>query len=247
MTAAYARHSSRNQREESIEGQVKVIKAWADKNGYTITREYIDRMRTGTNDKRTQLQKILEDSKKGLFGYVIVYALDRFGRNLKQSIDNEYKLQKNNVVLLSATEEFKDNPAGRLHRNMLLSFAQYYSDELSEKIKRGISISIEKRKSIGSSVPLGYSLTDDKHYEINPATSPIVQKCFNLYSAGSSLKEIGTVLINEHGLTIGNVYNYVGKILGNENYIGTYTRGGSNIPDAIPAIVPKICLIRFKL
>ena len=143
----YARYSpGPNQTESSIEGQLKVIREYAERNNYNIVGEpYIDRAKSGkTTSKRTQFQQMIEDGKKRHFDVVLVYALDRFGRNLYESIDNEHKLLKNGVVLISATEENQNTPSGRLQRNIMLSFAQYYTDELSEKVKRGISVSADE-------------------------------------------------------------------------------------------------------
>lgn len=76
----YARFSSSSQREESIEGQVKVCKKYAEENGYTVIDTYSDRAISGKTDLRPALQKILTDSSKKQFQAVLVYSLDRFGR-----------------------------------------------------------------------------------------------------------------------------------------------------------------------
>ena len=194
----YARFSSHSQTEQSIEGQLKICYEFAAKNDMSVICEYVDRALTGTNDNRAEFLKMISDSKKRQFQGVLVYAIDRFGRNLQQSTYYEYKLQKNGVALLSATENFTDNPAGRLHRNMMMSFAQYYSDELSSKISRGMDINGEKLLFTGGSVPLGFVLKE-KRYEIDPETAPIVQKIFEFYASGKTVKEITTYL-NSQGL-----------------------------------------------
>lgn len=106
IAVIYARYSDSKQTEQSIEGQLKVCTKYAETNGYTVLQEYIDRAQSGKTDDRIQFRKMLQDSKKNQFDAVIVYALDRFGRNSNQTVDNEYKLQKNGVTLLSATENF---------------------------------------------------------------------------------------------------------------------------------------------
>ena len=77
----YARYSSHNQTEQSIEGQILVCNEYAKKNNYTIVGEYIDRALTGTNDNRPEFKKMIEDSNKKYFQGVLVYQLDRFARN----------------------------------------------------------------------------------------------------------------------------------------------------------------------
>ena len=235
---AYYRYSSHGQTEQSIDGQRNKVDAFARDKGYVIMDEYIDRAQTGTSDKRTKFQKLINDSRKGNFDFVIVYALDRFGRNLRQSIEYESKLQKNGVALLSATEEFRDNPSGKLHRNIMMSFSQYYSDELSEKVSRGIAISVEKCKFIGGFIPLGFSVDEHKRYIIDPITAPVVQKIFELYVAGFSLRKINELIIEQFGKPyFGNISNSINRILDNVNYMGVYTRGGTTVPGGMPRII----------
>ena len=82
MTAViYARYSSDNQREESIEGQLRECTAFADKNGITVLRHYIDRAVSAKTDNRPEFQNMIKDSGKKLFDMIIVWKLDRFARN----------------------------------------------------------------------------------------------------------------------------------------------------------------------
>lgn len=81
----YARYSSDSQTEQSIEGQVRVCKQFAEKNDLLVVDQYIDRATTGTNDNRAAFQQMLRDSKKAQWGAVIVYKLDRFARNKYES------------------------------------------------------------------------------------------------------------------------------------------------------------------
>lgn len=99
---------------------------------------------------------MIEDSKKKLFRCVIVYQLDRFARNRYDSATYKAKLKKNGIRVLSAKENITDDASGILIEGVLESMAEYYSVELSQKIKRGIDISASKCQFFGGSVPLGY-------------------------------------------------------------------------------------------
>lgn len=77
----YARYSSDNQREESIEGQLRECKVFAEKNGIQIIDTYIDRAMSAKTDNRPDFQKMIKDSAKQQFETVIVWKLDRFARN----------------------------------------------------------------------------------------------------------------------------------------------------------------------
>ena len=92
MTAViYARYSSDNQREESIEGQIRECTAYAEKNGITTVKHYIDRAISAKTDNRPEFQQMIKDSDKKLFDIVLVWKLDRFARNRYDSA--RYKTQ----------------------------------------------------------------------------------------------------------------------------------------------------------
>lgn len=90
----YACFSSSGQREESIDGQVRVCEQYAEQNNYTVIDTYCDRAISGKTDDRPAFQRLMADSLKKHFQAVLVYSIDRFGRNLNQSIINEQKLKK---------------------------------------------------------------------------------------------------------------------------------------------------------
>ena len=96
MTAViYARYSSDNQREESIEGQIRECTAYAEKNDITIVKHYIDRAISAKTDNRPQFQQMIKDSDKKLFDIVLVWKLDRFARNRYDSARYKTQLKKN--------------------------------------------------------------------------------------------------------------------------------------------------------
>ena len=189
VAVIYARYSDSKQTEQSIEGQLKVCHKYSEDNEYTVLREYIDRAQSGKTDDRIQFRKMLEDSKKKQFDIVIVYALDRFGRNLLQALNNERSLQDNGVTILSATEHTENTPSGKMQRNILMTFAQYYSDELAQKVTRGLKINAAKGLSNGGTTPLGYKI-ENKRYVLDEETAPIVHEVFTKYANGVSMKEI---------------------------------------------------------
>ena len=120
MTAViYARYSSDNQREESIEGQIRECTAYAEKNGITVVKHYIDRALSAKTDNRPDFQQMIKDSEKRLFDIVLVWKLDRFARNRYDSAHYEYLLERNHVKLVSATEPISDSPAGIMVKSML--------------------------------------------------------------------------------------------------------------------------------
>jgi len=243
VAVIYARYSpGPNQTEQSIEGQLKACYNFAKSNNLSVVKEYIDRKQSGKSDDRKALQTMLLDSKKKQFEVVLVYAIDRFGRNLHQSVHNEYKLQKNGVVLTSATESNENTPAGRLNRNMMMSFAQYYSDELAQKIKRGIGIKAEKGLATSGGTPLGYKVDTNHKYVLDEEKAPIVREIFQMYADGQTIKQIYDNL-NSRGLKSSTNKpfnkNSMHTMLKNRKYMGIYIHGKIEIQGGMPQIVDE--------
>ena len=135
----YARYSSDNQREESIDGQLRECKAFAEKNDIQILDIYVDRALSAKTDNRPDFQRMIKDSAKGKFDVVLVWKLDRFARNRYDSAHYKTQLRKNGVRVVSATERISEGAEGILLESMLEGMAEYYSAELAEKVKRGMT------------------------------------------------------------------------------------------------------------
>ena len=130
----YARYSSDSQTEQSIDGQLRVCEEYAKQNDILVLDTYIDRAMTGTNDNRPDFQRMIRDSAKRTFGYVLVYKFDRFSRNKYETAIHKKALKDNGVKVVSATEFVPDTPEGIIFESMLEGYAEYYSAELSQKI-----------------------------------------------------------------------------------------------------------------
>ena len=108
----YARYSSASQTEQSIEGQLHVCNQYAKANDLVVVDTYIDRATTGTNDNRAAFQQMLKDSETAAWEVVLVYAIDRFGRNSIEVAMNKQRLKNNKKVLISATQRTSENIDG---------------------------------------------------------------------------------------------------------------------------------------
>lgn len=236
----YARFSSHAQNEQSIEGQLAECYAFAERSGLRIIHEYIDRALTGTTDKRPDFLQMIEDSKRKGFQFVLVYQLDRFARNRYDSATYKSKLKKNGVRVLSAKENITDDASGILIEGVLESMAEYYSAELSQKIKRGIAISASKCKFFGGKVPFGYKVDNEKNYIIDEQTAPIVRKMFEMLASGYNYAEIARYL-NERGIqtSTGGEWgkNSFHSIFANRRYLGKYIFHNEEIDGGMPRII----------
>lgn len=238
----YARYSSDNQREESIDGQIRECKEFAENNDIRIIDTYIDRALSAKTDNRPSFQQMIKDSFKGLFDVIIVWKLDRFARNRYDSAHYKNILKKNGVKVISATEAISSGAEGILLESMLEGYAEYYSAELAEKINRGLTENALKCKYNGGSVAFGYMIDDEQHFQINPTLAPVVLNIFNDYLSGKTQKEIRDEL-NNKGLKNANgrefTINNISKILTNRRYVGNYIYKDVVIENGIPAIIPN--------
>ena len=151
----YARSSSQRQNETSIEAQLEECYRYCKQNNYNVVGEYIDRALSAKTDDRPDFQRMILDSNKKLFNAIIVYQLDRFARNRYDSANYKAKLKKNDVKVFSVKEHISEDASGILVESVLEGMAEYYSAELSQKVKRNLKLNAEKGLFNGGYPPLG--------------------------------------------------------------------------------------------
>lgn len=237
----YARFSSHNQHETSIEGQLKECTEYARRNGYTVIETYIDRAISGTTDNRPEFLRMISDSANKQFKFVLVYQLDRFARSRLDSATYKAILKRNGVKVLSVRENISDDASGVLMEAVLEGMAEYYSVELSQKIKRGLTLNAEKCLYTGGGVPLGFKINPDKTFAIDEANAFYVHKIYEMYADGSTVAQINDYLNEQHVRTqSGGAFNKnsLHQILKNKRYIGYYTFNDMEIENGLPRILP---------
>ena len=237
----YARYSSDSQTEQSIEGQIRVCKQYAERNGLLVVDSYIDRATTGTNDNRAAFQQMLKDSKRRQWSVVIVYKLDRFARNKYESVVNRKKLTDNGVELVSAMENIPDTPEGKLFLAVIEGFNEYFSEDLKQKVNRGLKESWLKGNATGGLPPYGYVIKDKK-YVIDETEAEVVREIFRKYAQGYRAVSIAEDLKARNvrrkcGKHINHKYVYV--ILHDRRYTGVVEHQGTEYRNIFPPIITK--------
>lgn len=241
---AYYRYSGGSQQtEQSIEGQRRDCEAFARQRGLTISHEYIDRHISGKGaETRPAFQQMISDSGKDLFDLVICWKTDRFARNRYDSAVYKKRLRDNGVQILYAAESCVDGPEGIILEGLMESLAEYYSAELSQKMKRGMRESALKAQAINANRPLGLITDEHKRFVIDPKNAPTVRFIFEHYAAGESSASIVEQL-NAAGLRTVKGYAFnkcsIPRIIQNEAYRGVYICKAYDvrIEGAIPAII----------
>ena len=238
----YARYSAGpKQTDQSIEGQIYDCQEYAKKHGLTIIEYYIDRHISGKEDSnRSEFQRMLNDCCKGQFKYVITWKVDRFGRNREELAVNKSKLKRAGVQLVYAKESIPDGPEGIILESLLEGLAEYYSADLAQKVKRGMSESAKKGKVLGSSCIYGFQKSADGCYEINEPAAAIIREVFQRYADGDTVPQIIKDLNSRGVLTYKNKpfdSSTLYRALRNRKYIGECTFGDVVYESGIPQII----------
>ena len=237
----YARYSSHNQTERSIEGQLQDCYEYAERCGLTVIGEYIDRAMTGTNDNRDNFQQMIADAAKKQFQFIIVYKLDRFARNRYDSAIYKNKIKKYGVRVLSAMEQISDTPEGIILESVLEGMAEYYSANLSQNVKRGLRVAIQNKTYTGGIPPYGYKVVD-KTVQFDEKTAPIAKWIFEQYAAGvPKVKIIDELNRKGYKSKTGKQFtiNSLQHVLNNKKYIGIHTFNGEEIDGIFPALIDQ--------
>lgn len=237
----YARRSSGRQNEESCPQQIAECKRVAERLGYRVVRIYSDEAKTGKNDRRPEFQKMVRAIEAGKCHVVIAYKSNRIARNMLQALTYENKFEKYGTKIIYAKEEFGDNAAGRFALRNMMNLNQFYSENMSEDIKRCLYSYAEECKVLNGGLPLGLKKGDDGKYALETDGSvEIVQEIFYSYDSGIKSNDIVKSL-NNRGIRTSRGKKFtvttIERILKNKKYIGVYTYGDISIPGGVPRII----------
>lgn len=231
----YARFSAGpNQTYKSIEGQLRDCKAYADQKGIDIIDTYIDEHISGKDfEGRAAFQKLMRDAQKKMFDCVIVWKIDRLGRNREELAISKARLKRCGVHVHYAMEHIPDGPEGIILESLMEGLAEYYSAELAQKVSRGMRESILSGKMINANPCFGY-LVKDRHYIPDPDRAPYLTEIFERYVCGETAAMICEDFSRRGIKTAAGTEilpKTVYKMLRNIKYIGLYVYGDIRIPN----------------
>ena len=246
----YARYSSVGQNEQSIEGQVRICKEFAQQKGINIVKVYMDKARTGTNDNRPEFQKMIAEASSGAYQYIIVYMFDRFARNRMDSIVHKTQLrEQHDIKVLSALEPVSDDEGGEFYEMYLEWSAEKYSKRLSKRVRDGLDTSVANGTFCGGSLIMGYKLHKEPiagkagkfihKVVVDDEYADIIKYVFTEYDNGVEKIDIAKAL-NEKGYLF-NGKQFKGrsfdKWLKNRKYTGEFNFGDRQCNNMYPALI----------
>lgn len=235
----YARYSSHNQKEASIEQQIEACLKHAKDLNIKIIESYEDRAISGRTDKRPSFQRMMKDAERRKFDYVIAWKSNRIGRNMLDAMMNEAKLNSFGIRVLYVEEDFDDTAAGRFALRSMMNVNQFYSENMAEDIKRGMDDNA-KNCMVNGTVAYGFKKGPDGKYAIDEPRAEIVREIFKRVSKLEPFVDIFNDL-NSRGLrsATGKEWNRSSfhRMLVNERYRGVYIWGNSKVEGGIPRII----------
>jgi DNA invertase Pin-like site-specific DNA recombinase len=255
----YARFSSHGQNEQSIEGQVRLCREFAESKGLNVVNTYPEKARTGTNDDRPAFQRMIRDAESGAYQYIIVYMFDRFARNRRDSIMYKEMLKdKYGIKVLSATQPISEDEGGEFYEMFLEWNDEKYSKRLSKRVRGGLDTSVSNGTFGGGYLIYGYKtepsgITGKKgkpipRVAIDEEQAALVRYAFKEYGKGVEKKDIA-IALNAQG------HRYKGKPFTgktfdkwvvNDKYTGEFMFGGRVCNNMYPAIVDKALFERVQ-
>ena len=190
----YVRVSSREQAEGgySIEAQLEACRRYVRERGWSLAHEYVDSGESATTASRPNLQKMLSDLSSGeqSASFVVVHKIDRLARNVADHVGIRGRLKKREISLVSVSENLEDTPSGRMVENILASVAAWYSENLGQETKKGMTQ--KARNGIWPTfAPIGYlNVREDAGRKaesllaLDDERAPLVRQAFELYATG---------------------------------------------------------------
>ena len=200
-------------------------------NGWVcLPTRYDDGGYSGGNMKRPALQQLLADCEAGLVDIIVVYKIDRLSRSICDFADLSKKFDEWGTQFVAVTQEINTaTSAGRMMLNILITFAQYEREVITERVRDKMAASRKKGKWVGGSVPMGYRV-ENKKLVVEPEEARVIQRIFQRFIEIQSPSLIAQEL-NKDGIRTkqGKAWDkpHIYRILSNHTYIGQVKYKGS--------------------
>ena len=223
---AYARFSSNNQREESIDAKLRAISDYCERENIQLVDIYSDEAQSAKSDNRDDFKSMTEAIFKGKYDIdaVLVHKFNRFARNKYDSALYKKRLRDIGIKVVSVTQPIDDSPEGRILESMIEAMDEYYSENLALEVKKGLKENALKGKHTGGGKLLGLSVDSEGYYYPNEQ-APIVRRIFSEFANGVPKTKIVERLNREgHRNQYGRKFNTrtILDLLQNEKYIGNF-------------------------
>lgn len=185
--ALYCRVSSDEQKErQTIENQIEILESYIDfREGLEVYNMYLDDGTSGTIPlyERPAGSLMMADAKKGLFNAVLVWKIDRFGRDTLSGLTTSEMLTKEGIEIISVTEPFDlTTPTGRYQFINYLNMAELERNNILDRMYMGATRAAKKGKYLGGPIPYGYDVNEEGYLVIDETEATVIKKIYELYT-----------------------------------------------------------------
>lgn len=220
----------------SIGAQLEFLRNYAKDHGYTIVGEFIDEGVSGKKGykKRPAMRQLMESLDQT--DVIIFLKLDRWFRSVANYYETQPILEAHHVDWIAAQEDYETVTAtGKFKVNIMLSVAQNEAERTAERINFVFDNKRAHGEFVGSKVPLGYFINQDRHVEVDPEKSEIALDIFQHFIDTHSATKTRDYVLKKYGMT----YTAYGlkELLKNEKYLGTKD---------IPTFIPKDVFLQVQ-
>lgn len=233
----YARYSSHNQREESIEIQVQHSRAYCEEHGLVVVGEYCDYAQSGRSADRAEFQRMMADARRGLFDHVVIWKVTRIMRNRDEMSLARLMLRKAGVDILYAGEQVAEGSSGVLQLGMLEVLAEWESELIAERIRDGVHASAKSCEANGRQL-FGWDIDPDtKRYVVNEAEARALRTAREMVVGGRTMAEATRALApcrTKRGVPVTQAA--LTKMLRRRQNCGTYRYAGVEVEGGMPAL-----------
>ncbi len=204
--ALYCRVSSDDQKErDTIENQVEILHTFIEMkpDELEFIKEYLDNGISGSIplEERSKGKQLIKDASKKLFDAVLVWKVDRFGRDTLSGLKAVEMLRKYDIEIISLTEPFDLNtPVGRFQFINYLNMAELEKNNILDRMFLGATRAAKKGKWLGGIVPYGYNVNKEGYLEINENEAAVVKKIFDLCANGKLSSINIAIYLNNLGI-----------------------------------------------
>jgi site-specific DNA recombinase len=241
--AIYTRVSTDQQAEvefNSCEAQEDRIRSFiASQEGFRVAKIYSDPGFTGANVNRPALHKLAADIRAGLIDMVITYKIDRLTRSPRDFYQLIELFETHNAGFISVTERFDTStPAGRLLRNIMLTFAQFERELASERIRDKCAQRAMRGLYNGGPPPYGYKKVEGKLF-VDPKRARVVRFIFEKYVELGTAHQVTLALRDlwHERSTLSD--HFVWRVLKSPAAAGKTTYKGKILPGIHEAIISE--------
>ena len=225
--AAYARYSTDNQTENSIEYQMHEITGYCLKNHIKLTHQFVDEGCSGTNTDRASFQRMIEAARRGEFSNIIIYDISRGSRDVADWFSFRRLMRELHVNVISCHQQLGDplDPDAFLREFISVGLGQHMVLETRQKSLDGMDAAARKGLFLGGVTPFGFGVKNQRYFIVE-SEAAIVREVFRLYADGYSYDYIMDKLdlshvIGRHGAPMSR--NSLYYMLKNARYAGIYT------------------------